>query len=76
MYSYERLTQGHNGFALLQFTHTCDDLSQAAQSDAHSHNNDGQRQQTGIVQVEKYGSHAEAQQTQRARIGNLCGSGY
>ena len=60
------------GVALAQLTDTGDNLSQTAQSDTHSDDHDGQGQQTGIMQVQQNSGHAEAQQTQRAGVGDLC----
>ena len=42
------------GVALLQLADTGDDLRQTAQSDTHSNDDDGQRQQTGIMQVQDF----------------------
>ena len=60
------------GVALAQLADTGDNLSQTAQRDTHSDDHDGQGQQTGIMQVQQNSGHAEAQQTQRAGVGDLC----
>ena len=59
------------GVTLAQLTDTGNDLSQAAQSDAHSHDHDGQGDQVCVMQVQQNSGHTEAQQAQRAGICNF-----
>ena len=63
------------GVALAQFTDTGDDLSQAAQSDTHGDDGDGEGQKTCVMQIQQNGGHAKAQQTQRAGVGYLGSDG-
>ncbi len=60
------------GVALAQLPDTGNDLSQTAQSDAHSNNGDGQGEKTCVVQVQQNCGHTEAQQTKGAGVGDFC----
>ena len=59
------------GVAVAEFQDSGNDLGSAAQSQAHGDDDDGQRDDLRVVEIEQDGGHPKAQQPQRAWIDGI-----
>ena len=61
--------------AVLELKDAGNDLSKAAQGDAHGNDYDGEIQHAAVMQVKQNGGHAETHQAKRAGIGSFYAGG-